>query len=321
MSSLDSIPGSNHLEKAMLMPHPVRFGLLDMDPFTGAQPVSLGSPTGLQGWRDDAEQAERLEFDVLWCADHLFYFVEPHAPFLNGWALLPAWAAVTTTIRLGVLITNLSWRSPVQVARSAIAVDQLSGGRLELGVGTGAFGDQAMAGMFEMAPSERIGRLREGVGVLDRLLRNDVTPFNGEFTTYTEAHTEPGCVQSPRVPLTIGAVQRRAIEVAVDLADTWSTYSDPLLPLDEAHKDIVSRVHIFEELCATKGRDPDELRRSLLVLNPLDAWESTATVEHIVELYVGLGFSEFVFHRPMQNRVPTFERVAQDVLPRLRVQI
>ncbi len=148
----------------MLVPHPVRFGLMDMDPLTGAQPVCLASPTGLQGWRDDAQHAERLGFDVLWCADHLFYFLAPDAPFLDGWALLPAWAAITTTIRLGVLITNLSWRSPIQVARSAIAVDQLSAGRLELGVGTGAFGDQAMAGMLEMALRERIERLREGVG-------------------------------------------------------------------------------------------------------------------------------------------------------------
>ncbi len=303
------------------MPHPVRFGLMDMDPLTGAQPVCLGSPMGLQGWRDSAEEAERLGFDVLWCADHLFHFLVPDAPFIDGWALLPAWAAVTTTIRLGVLITNLSWRSPVQVARSAIAVDQLSAGRLELGVGTGAFGDQAMAGMLDMTPRERIARLREGVGVLDRLLRGDVTPFAGAYTTYTDAHTEPGCVQSPRVPITIGAVQRRAIEVAVDLADTWSTYSDPLLSRDEARKDIASRVHIFEELCATKGRDPEEQRRSLLVLNPLDAWESTSTVGHILETYDGLGFSEFVFHRPQDRRRSTFERVAQDVLPRLRNQI
>jgi len=313
MSSFDSV-----LET--LMPHPVRFGLMDLDVFTGAQPVCLGSPTGLQGWRDDAEQAERLGFDVLWCADHLFNFVAPDAPFLDGWALLPAWAAATSTIRLGVLITNLSWRSPLQVARSAIAVDQLSAGRFELGVGSGAFGDQSMAGMLEMAPGERISRLREGVGVLDRLLRGDVTAFKGKYTSYTEAHTEPGCVQSPRVPLTIGAVQRRAIEVAVDLGDTWSTYSDPLLSLDESRKDIASRVHVFEELCARKGREPDELRRSLLVLNPLDAWESTTTVEHILEAYDGLGFSEFVFHRPQQDRMTTFERVAQDVLPRLRTQ-
>jgi len=123
------------------------------------------------------------------------------------------------------------------------------------------------------------------------------------------------------VPFTIGAVQRHAIEVAVDLADTWSTYSDPLLSLDEARRDISSRVHTFAGLCATKGRDPDELRRSLLVLNPLDAWESMTTVEHILETYDGLGFSEFVFHRPQQHRISTFERVAQDILPRLRNQI
>ncbi len=112
-------------------------------------------------WAEKAQRAEQCRFDVLWTPDHLFHFQRPDEPLLDGWVTLAAWAAITTRIRLGTLITNLSWRSPVLVARAAAAIDQVSGGRFELGLGAGAFADQAMAGVLEMPPGERVARLAE----------------------------------------------------------------------------------------------------------------------------------------------------------------
>jgi Luciferase-like monooxygenase len=126
-------------------------------------------------WRDKGRLAEQCGFDVLWAPDHLFHFSRPDEPVLDGWVTLAAWAATTTRIRVGMLITNLSWRPPVLVARAAAALDQVSDGRFELGIGAGAFADQAMAGMLDMSPRERVARLAEGVGVIDRLLRGDLT--------------------------------------------------------------------------------------------------------------------------------------------------
>jgi alkanesulfonate monooxygenase SsuD/methylene tetrahydromethanopterin reductase-like flavin-dependent oxidoreductase (luciferase family) len=111
---------------------------------------------------------------------------------------MAAWAAITTRIRVGMLITNLAWRSPVLVARAAAAIDQVSGGRFELGIGAGAFADQAMGGVLEMPPSERVARLAEGAAVIDRLLRGDVTAFAGRSTQYETASMAPRCVQAPR---------------------------------------------------------------------------------------------------------------------------
>jgi alkanesulfonate monooxygenase SsuD/methylene tetrahydromethanopterin reductase-like flavin-dependent oxidoreductase (luciferase family) len=113
-------------------------------------------------WYEKAQRAEQRGFDVLWAPDHLFHFQRPDEPLLDGWVTLAAWAAITTRIRIGALITNLSWRSPVLVARAAAAIDQVSGGRLELGLGAGAFEDQVMAGVLEMPPGERVARLAEG---------------------------------------------------------------------------------------------------------------------------------------------------------------
>jgi alkanesulfonate monooxygenase SsuD/methylene tetrahydromethanopterin reductase-like flavin-dependent oxidoreductase (luciferase family) len=78
---------------------------------------------------------------VLWAPDHLFHFYRPDEPVLDGWVTLAAWAATTTRIRVGMLVTNLSWRPPVLVARAAAGLDQGSDGRFELGIGAGAFAD------------------------------------------------------------------------------------------------------------------------------------------------------------------------------------
>ena len=300
------------------MTHNMRFGLMAIDLVTGASPPSFGTPGSEGSWREEPRLAEQLGFEVLWSADHLFNFVQPEAPWLDGWSLMPAWAATTRTIRLGVLITNLSWRSPVQVARAAMGVDRLSEGRLELGIGAGAFGDQAMAGMLDMPPGERITRLREGAVVLDRLLRGDLSPFTGKYTSYAVANMAPGCVQTPRPPLTVGAVQPRAIRVAAELADTWSTYPDWEMPFEDTKQEIAARVRVFEEACTAIGRDPEAARRSYCVLNPTDVWDSPSTVERVVDTFRPLGFTEFVFYWPRPEQRATFEHVATKVLPALR---
>jgi alkanesulfonate monooxygenase SsuD/methylene tetrahydromethanopterin reductase-like flavin-dependent oxidoreductase (luciferase family) len=199
----------------------LRFGLIDF-----AQSSA--------DWQEKAQRSEQCGFDVLWTGDHLHHFYRPDEPMLDGWVTLAAWAAVTTRIRVGMLITNLSWRSPVLVARASAAIDQVSGGRFELGIGAGAFADQAMAGVLEMPPSERVARLAEGAAVIDRLLRGDVTPFAGRFTQYETASMAPGCVQAPRPPITIAANGDRALKVAAQYADAWNTFGGLELPVDDS---------------------------------------------------------------------------------------
>lgn len=130
---------------------------------------------------DPAVLSERLGYDALYTGDHLVYYAEPARPWHDGWPVLASWIPLTKRIRLGMLTTNLSWRTPVTVARATIALDVLSGGRIDLGVGVGRTADQAMAGMLDMSDAERVARLEEGLTVLDRLLRCDHTPFAGRF--------------------------------------------------------------------------------------------------------------------------------------------
>src|SRR6266508_371965 len=142
------------------------------------------------------------------------------------------WSSASSShdTRLGRLIANLSWRSPVLVARAAAAIDQVSGGRFELGLGAGAFDDQAIAVVLEMPPGERVARLAEGAAVIDRLLRGGVTPFVGRFTRYEAASMAPGCVQAPRPSITIAANGAGALRVAARYADGWNTWGGLELP-------------------------------------------------------------------------------------------
>jgi alkanesulfonate monooxygenase SsuD/methylene tetrahydromethanopterin reductase-like flavin-dependent oxidoreductase (luciferase family) len=176
-----------------------------------------------------------------------------------------------------MLIANLSWRSPVLVARASAAIDQISGGRFELGVGAGAFADQAMADVLEMRPGERVARLAEGTEVIDRLPRSDVTPFAGRFTRYEAASMAPGCVQVPRPPITIAANGDGALRVAAQYADVWNTWGGLELPVDESVDATVDRSRRLEQYCADIGRDPSTVRRSLLVyLRFAAAWADEA---------------------------------------------
>jgi alkanesulfonate monooxygenase SsuD/methylene tetrahydromethanopterin reductase-like flavin-dependent oxidoreductase (luciferase family) len=270
-------------------------------------------------WYEKAQRAEQCGFDVLWTPDHLFHFQRPDEPVLDGWVTVAAWAAITTRIRIGTLITNLSWRSPVLVARSAAAIDQVSGGRFELGLGAGAFEDQAMAGVLEMSPGERVARLAEGTAVIDRLLRGNVTPFAGRFTRYEAASMAPGCVQAPRPPITIAANGDGALRVAARHADVWNTWGGLELPVEEFFAETVNRSRRLEQYCTDIGRDPSTVRRSLLVYPRfVDAWADEFAAEALVERFHEVGFTEFVFGWPSEHQMPVFEYFVEEVLPRLR---
>jgi alkanesulfonate monooxygenase SsuD/methylene tetrahydromethanopterin reductase-like flavin-dependent oxidoreductase (luciferase family) len=268
-----------------------------------------------------ATLSEQLGYDALYCADHLFAFFAPDMPFLDGWATLGAWVQRTTTIRLGPLVANLSWRNPVQMARTVIALDQLSGGRIDLGVGAGRFGDQVMGGMHDMSGSERVARLDEGLVVLDRLLRNDLEPFSGRFTTYDDARTTPGCVQQPRPALVVAAHGPKALRVAAQRGDVWSSYGGvDSMTVDELLAVTRQRNDGLREACDIVGRDPASIGRSLLLLtnNGVDPWGDPDALRAFVAHLHDMNFDELVLGMPSAGRRAEFERVSLDVVPQLR---
>jgi alkanesulfonate monooxygenase SsuD/methylene tetrahydromethanopterin reductase-like flavin-dependent oxidoreductase (luciferase family) len=268
---------------------------------------------------DLLRRLEGLEFDTAWAGDTLGDWRRPSEPLLDAWVALGAHAVASQRIRLGMLITNLAWRDPVLVARFAMSVDRLSGGRFVLGLGCGEVPDQVMAGpgVLDMPARERVDRLAEGTVVVDRLLRGDCSTFQGRFTRYDTAAMAPGPVQQPRPPLLIAGNGPRVIRLAADHADIWNTYVDT--DLGSFYESTAVRVDALDAHLADTGRDPETLTRSLLLLDDVvDVWSDDATLPNIVERFVPLGFTEFVLYPPPRPQWDRIDHLARAVLPGLR---
>ncbi|MDH4159117.1 MAG: LLM class flavin-dependent oxidoreductase [Actinomycetota bacterium] len=265
-------------------------------------------------------RAEDSDLDTVWVGDTLGDWRDLDAPLLDTWVTLGALAVESRRVRLGMLVTNLAWRRPVEVARFAMTVDQLSGGRFTLGLGCGEVDDQVMAGVdvLTMAPRERVDRLAEGVVVIDRLLRGDRSAFHGRFTSYDAAATAPGSVQQPRLPLMVAGNGPRITRLAADRADIWNTWIDNG-DADAFHALTVDRMQRFDERLVANGRGLAAVTRSLLVFDDvMQPWADDDAVPRLVAQFRPLGFTQFVFYPPGPDQLEAFSRITTRVLPSLR---
>jgi alkanesulfonate monooxygenase SsuD/methylene tetrahydromethanopterin reductase-like flavin-dependent oxidoreductase (luciferase family) len=282
-------------------------------------------------WPETVARARRLEalgYDHLWTYDHLswrrYRDHEWHAtiPWLTGVA------AATGRVRLGTMVASPNFRHPVTLAKDAMTLDHVSGGRLELGLGAGGIGfDATVLGGELLTPRARAERLDEFVTVLDRLLRDPVTSHRGAYYTVDQARMVPGCVQRPRIPLAIAAAGPRTLELTARHGDAWITLGDPSRPdatPAEAYAAVGAQLDRLAAACSSAGRDPSRLRRIFLIGSTTERpLASAAAFEDFAGRYRELGFTDLVFHHPRADD-PVWnepeeivERIAVDVLPGL----
>jgi len=169
-------------------------------------------------------EAERLGFDVLWNCDTV---VEPdherHTMF-DGPTTLTLMAAETSTIRVGTLVSSLYFRHPVTLAKAAMTVDHVSGGRLEVALGVGDPSAGARAAGVDWTAGVAVARFREFVELVDLLLRQEVTSYTGRSYRCEGAETVPLPVQRPRPPITIAAHGPKMLRIAAEHGDGWSSW-------------------------------------------------------------------------------------------------
>lgn len=268
-------------------------------------------------------RAEELGFDTAYTYDHLSW----REPFRDGvWfgavPTLTAAAAVTERMRLGTLVTSPNFRHPVTLAKDLMTLDDVSGGRMTVGVGAGGEGfDADVLGRAKWSSKERADRFGEFVPLLDQLLRNGTTSSEGRFYSAHEARNIPGCVQRPRIPFTVAGNGPRGMRLAARYGQGWVTTGGRRAAGSTAREcleDVAAQVGSLEAACADAGREPKELHRVLLTGFTPD--RPLASVDAFVEFagrYAEAGIDEFVLHWPIPDTIfaadhALFERVATE---------
>ncbi len=269
---------------------------------------------------DEFLMAEELGFDTAWLVDHLLDTDgPPEHPCLEAWTLLAAIAARTSRIRIGVLVTSNTFRHPAILAKEAVTVDHISGGRLILGMGTGWHGEEHRRYGIEMPPAvERVDRLEEAVELVVRLMTEPRVTFEGRHYRTDDAVFEPRPVQQPRIPLLIAAHRPRMIRIAARWADQWDTFPELAgAATDGVTTSVEERMAAFEAACAVAGRDPGTVRRSTWALPAAVA--SEAAYEAFARRQLELGFTD-VSVVPLGVPAERLRRIAETVVPALRAE-
>ena len=209
-------------------------------------------------WRSIADATEQLGYESLWRSDHLFsLFGVITRPGLDTWPSLTYLAAATRRIRFGTLVCPITFRHPAMLAREAAAVDALSGGRLELGVGAGWHDREHQAfGIPYPRVGERIRRLDEGIRVIRALWGAEPATFEGRFYRLDGAAGWPKSVQRSGIPLIVGGKGTRLLGVVARHADEWNCGGG------QPPETVRRLTGVLEEACRAIGRDPRVIRRS-----------------------------------------------------------
>jgi len=228
---------------------------------TGQQDVTYTDLVAI--WKE----AEALGFDSAWVWDHFAPIRGSiNGPALEGWTLLSALATQTSKLRIGTLVTGNTYRNPALLAKMATTVDQISGGRVYLGIGAAWFEAEHRAYGFPFySAQERAERLGEALEVITRLWTVDHPSFTGKYYVLDKAPFNPPPVQKPHPPIVIGGKGKKWImPLVAKYADGWN------VPLGVSPAGIKTRLQIIHQECQRIGRTPcDPEVSAFLVLHSI----------------------------------------------------
>jgi alkanesulfonate monooxygenase SsuD/methylene tetrahydromethanopterin reductase-like flavin-dependent oxidoreductase (luciferase family) len=267
------------------------------------------------------EWADRTGFSTAWTYDHIRWGGMPDGPWHAAVPVLAAAGAVTTRVRIGTLVATPNFRHPVTLARDALALDDVSGGRLDLGLGPGSEGPDATAlGQDPWSPSERLERFERFLHVLQPIVDGEPdarTSRQTDHYTADEAPSTPGALQRP-LPLTIAAGGAKGMRLVALHGRNWVTIGPtgrgprtPAAVLDA----VTQQLALLGQACSAADRDPGSVGKILLWTPTEPVIDSLDQFDELVAPYEELGFDQFVLHHPAQTGpyggdVTTFEKIA-----------
>ena len=264
-------------------------------------------PEAAARWR----RAEELGFDHAWTYDHLSWRGLAGERWHATVPTLTAAASVTSRIGLGTFVASPNFRHPVPFAKDIATVDQISGGRVLLGLGSGGTGfDAHVLGQHELSPRERFARFAEFAEGLDALLRFEDgaadgpsgISFEGEWYTAAGARMVGEPAQHPRMPLHLAANGPRSLALAVRIGDGWVTTGGDHDDDATWWRSVGDLIHRLEDACAAAGRDPSTIARTLSLDDESRySLASVAAFEEAVGRAAELGYTDVVSHWPREH--------------------
>jgi alkanesulfonate monooxygenase SsuD/methylene tetrahydromethanopterin reductase-like flavin-dependent oxidoreductase (luciferase family) len=265
------------------------------------------------------EAAEAMGFDHAWTYDHLVWGGLPESPWYGTMPTLTAAALVTERVGLGTFVSSPNFRHPVVLHRDVQSLDDISGGRFLLGVGTGGDLDAGILGETELSTRERVNRFQEFVELLVRLRTEDHVDATGRWFSARNARTLPPLHE---VPLVVAANGPRSLRFAARTGDAWVTTGPKVETVEQWWTALGAARRTVEEALVTAGRDPSSFPRYLnLDSSPQFSLTSRGVFEEMVGRAEELGFTDVITHWPRPDgpyagSVAVLEDVAATVLTR-----
>ncbi len=211
-----------------------------------------------EGIRGIAVEAERLGFESLWVSDHFFMTDESvETPCLECWTTLAALAKDTRRLRLGPMVSSQSYRNPALMAKIAASLDNISGGRVNFGVGAGWKEVEYRAYGYPFpSPDTRIRQLNDSLEIAKRMWTEERATYEGKYYSVRDALCSPKPVQKPHPPIWIGGTGSFTLKIAARHADAVNfAWTIPVPKFRE-------KLEEFRGYCEARGRDYEGIRKS-----------------------------------------------------------
>ena len=270
------------------------------------------------------QAAEAYGFAHAWTFDHLGWGPLVGGPWFGSVPTLSAAALATSRIGLGFMVVSPNFRHPVSFAQDVTALDDLSDGRLTVGVGAGGvdgYDVDVFGGTTKAASPSR--RYKEFVELLDALLTTDGVDYAGEYYTAVDARNAPGCVQRPRTPFVLAANGPKALALTARHGQGWITVGTVHDSLDGWWKSLAELSARFDEALAAESRDSAAVRRFLQTdAAPVFSLSGVEVYRDFLGRAAELGFTDVLapwprHEGPFAGDEAVLDIVATDVLPTL----
>jgi alkanesulfonate monooxygenase SsuD/methylene tetrahydromethanopterin reductase-like flavin-dependent oxidoreductase (luciferase family) len=269
--------------------------------------VRVGLTAGRRNFAELAElweAAEEMGYDSLWMADHIMSEgydtssgepvpTDPDAPpllvpMLECWTLLAGLARMTRNVTIGTIVSPVTFRYPAMLWKQALTVDEMTGGRLTLGLGAAYTEREHRAfGLPYPPPAERVEMLAETLAIYRLFENEDYATFKGRYYMINQAPCAPKPVNG-HIPIMIGGARPKMMRLTAKYADHYNAVGSPNWVRD--------RYADLDRYCEEIGRDPAEIHRSVgLFFSPVDPLSSLDRALHVIERFRSVGAAEIIF--------------------------